>query len=57
MKLYTSVFILLLTALLIPAAAQKKPVNPASQNSSPGELVDRVGNTGFVQIHAESFAR
>jgi len=29
--------------------------NPAAPNTSPGELVDRVGNTGFVQIHAESF--
>ena len=34
-------------------AAEPKPATSA--NSSPGELVDRVGNTGFVQIHAESF--
>jgi dipeptidyl-peptidase-3 len=34
-------------------AQSSKPV--ASKDESPGELVDRVGNTGFVQIHAGSF--
>jgi len=50
-------FILLLAALLVtPATAQthtSKPIAPGKD--SPGELVDRVGNTGFVQIHAGSF--
>ncbi len=56
MKFRTCAFVLILAALVIPVAAQvpaSKPV--ASKNASPGELVDRVGSTGFVQIHAESF--
>ena len=56
MILRTGVFALLLAALLTPMVAQppaSKPVAPKTE--SPGELVDRVGNTGFVQIHAGSF--
>ncbi len=47
--------VLLFASLLVPLAAQPQTVKSAPQNTSPGELVDRVGNTGFVQIHAESF--
>ncbi len=54
MKLCGVIF-LLVAFFLIPLAAQVQSAKPAPQNSSPGELVDRVGNTGFVQIHAESF--
>src|ERR1700759_1434095 len=48
--------IFLLAALLTPSIAktQKSKSTPAI-SESPGELVDRVGNTGFVQIHAGSF--
>jgi dipeptidyl-peptidase-3 len=49
-------FVLIFAALVVPVAAQvpaSKPV--ASKTTSPGELVDRVGSTGFVQVHAESF--
>ena len=56
MTLRTGGFVLLLAALLVPAAAQTQTSKPApSRNETPGELVDRVGNTGFVQIHAGSF--
>ncbi len=48
--------VVVFAGLVIPAAAQVEAAKPAaSENLSPGELVDRVGNTGFVQIHAESF--
>ena len=36
-------------------AGQAQAPKATKTNASPGELVDRVGNTGFVQIHAESF--
>jgi dipeptidyl-peptidase III len=56
MILRSSVFVLLLALLLGSAAAQTEPSKPIpSNNTSPGELVDRVSATGFVQIHAESF--
>jgi len=56
MKSRICVLVLLFAALLIPVAAQVQASKPApGNNTSPGELVDRVGNTGFVQIHAESF--
>lgn len=56
MKLRADVFILSMASLLFPVVAQTQPAKPSPpKNSSPGEVVDRVGNTGFVQIHAESF--
>lgn len=57
MVLRTGFFILLFAALLIiPSAAQTQASKAVSNGKqSPGELVDRVGNTGFVQIHAASF--
>ena len=56
MILRTGLFVLLLAALLTPLLAQTQASKSvAPKNQSPGELVDRVGNTGFVQIHAESF--
>jgi dipeptidyl-peptidase-3 len=62
MKLRFSAVLLLVAALFIPAIAQTKPASKNSPTTvaktaekSPGELVDRVGTTGFVQIHAESF--
>ena len=56
MILRTGLFALLLAALLTPMLAQTQASKSvAPKNQSPGELVDRVGNTGFVQIHAESF--
>ena len=56
MPLRTGGFVLLIAALLAPAGAQTPTSKPIpSKNESPGELVDRVGNTGFVQIHAGSF--
>jgi dipeptidyl-peptidase-3 len=56
MKLRICALVFLVTALLIPVASQAQTPKPAqNNNTSPGELVDRVGNTGFVQIHAESF--
>ena len=57
MKSHIVGVILLLASLLIPAAAQTKPAKraPSQKVSSAGTVVDRVGNTGFVQIHAESF--
>jgi dipeptidyl-peptidase III len=62
MKLRFSAVLLLIAALFVPAFAQMKPApksNPASEpkkaEKSTGELVDRVGTTGFVQIHADSF--
>lgn len=50
-------FILLFAALVIvPLSIQAQTSKPvAAGKESPGELVDRVGNTGFVQIHAPSF--
>ncbi len=56
MKLRICALVFLVTALLIPVAFQAQAPKPdTTKNTSPGELVDRVGNTGFVQIHAESF--
>ncbi|MFZ0312094.1 MAG: hypothetical protein WAL85_05250, partial [Candidatus Korobacteraceae bacterium] len=55
MKLRSCALVLLIVSFLIPAVAQMQPARATPQNSSPGELVDRVGSTGFVQIHAESF--
>ncbi len=56
MKLRICALVFLVTALMIPVASQAQAPKPAqNNNTSPGELVDRVGNTGFVQIHAESF--
>jgi len=50
------VLALLSVVLLSVAVAQAQPSKPNSPgNATPGELVDRVGSTGFVQIHAESF--
>lgn len=46
-------FILVFTLSLIAQTPTKKPATAAKK--SPGELVDRVGMTGFVQLHAESF--
>lgn len=54
MKLRIGALVFLSTALLIPILSPAQTPKP-SNNTSPGELVDRVGNTGFVQIHAESF--
>ncbi len=55
MILRIGAFVLLVASLLIPSAAQTQAAKSTPRNTSPGELVDRVGNTGFVQIHAESF--
>src|SRR5574337_1191191 len=61
MKLRISALLLLLAVFIVPASAQTKPATkskaPAAKQAekSPGELVERVGATGFVQIHAESF--
>ncbi len=55
MKLLSVSGVIVFASLLIPAAAQNQQAKPTPPNASPGELVDRVGNTGFVQIHAESF--
>jgi dipeptidyl-peptidase III len=56
MKLSGGAFVLLFASLLNPALAQIQPANHSTpHDTSAGELVDRVGNTGFVQIHAESF--
>ncbi len=61
MKLRFSAVILLLTSFIIPAVAQDtltakpKATGTKMADKSPGELVERVGTTGFVQIHAESF--
>ncbi len=56
MKLRIGAFVLLLAALLSSAVGQTPSYKPNPViNASPGELVGRVGNTGFVQIHAESF--
>jgi dipeptidyl-peptidase-3 len=61
MKLRCSAAFLLLTSFAIPATTQTTPAPKAEQaaaqkaEKSPGELVERVGSTGFVQIHAESF--
>ena len=54
-KLRAGAFLVLFASLLIPAAAQPQVARSTPQDTSPGELVDRVGTTGFVQIHAESF--
>src|SRR4051812_10713061 len=61
MKVRFSAVFLLSASFLIPATAQTAPKPKAKASTaaraekSPGELVDRVGTTGFVQIHAESF--
>ncbi len=57
MILRIGAFLLLFAALLvIPSTAQTHASKPdPAAKESPGELVDRVGNTGFVQIHAGSF--
>ncbi len=55
MKLRTSALAFLFASLLTPAAPQIQSAKAPPQDTSPAELVDRVGNTGFVQIHAESF--
>jgi dipeptidyl-peptidase-3 len=61
MKLRFSAVFLLLTSFVIPAPAQTAPAPKTKAattqkvEKSPGELVERVGSTGFVQIHAESF--
>lgn len=56
MKLRFCAVVFMIAALLIPVASPAQTPKPAtSDNASPGELVDRVGSTGFVQIHAESF--
>ncbi len=50
---------LLLISLALPALAQA-PASAASKPEVPADganvLVDRVGNTGFLQLHAESFS-
>ena len=55
MNLRAGAFLLLFGSLLIPAVAVTQLAKLTPQGSSAGELVDRVGTTGFVQIHAESF--
>ena len=56
MILRSGASVLLLAALLGASMAQAQASKTAApKNGSAGELVDRVGNTGFVQIHAESF--
>jgi len=56
MKLRVCLLGFLFAALVIAVAVQCQTPQPATtKNTSPGELVDRIGNTGFVQIHAESF--
>ena len=55
MKFYCGAFFLLFASFLVPAAAQVQSAHATPQKTTPGELVDRVGSTGFVQIHAESF--
>ena len=49
---------LLLISFALPALAQA-PASTSSKPAPPAEganvLVDRVGNTGFLQLHAESF--
>jgi dipeptidyl-peptidase-3 len=52
----TYVFPLLFAALLTSSAALAQTSKATPHGSeSPGELIDRVGSTGFVQIHAGSF--
>ena len=55
MNLRAGAFLLLFGSLLIPAVAVTQLAKLTPQGSSAGEPVDRVGTTGFVQIHAESF--
>src|SRR5690349_19600220 len=61
MLLRSSAVILLFAFFVNPALTQTKTAPkskaPIAQQAekSPGELVERVGATGFVQIHAESF--
>ena len=61
MKLRYSAVLLLLTSFVVYSTAQTtpktktKPATTQKAEKSPGELVERVGSTGFVQIHAESF--
>jgi dipeptidyl-peptidase-3 len=55
MKLRCCAVVFLASVLLISVTSQAQSPKATKTNASPGELVDRVGNTGFVQIHAESF--
>ena len=56
MKLRVCLLAVIFAVLAVPAAVQCQTARPAAtKNTSPGELVDRIGSTGFVQIHAESF--
>lgn len=52
MKLRICAFITLVLVVSSLAWGQKPK---AAAEKSPGELIDRVGTTGFVQLHAESF--
>ncbi len=45
---------LLFVSLALPALAQAPASKPQTNNAA-NVLVDRVGNTGFLQLHAESF--
>src|SRR4051794_37303601 len=54
MKMRLSAAVLLMTSFLLPASAQT-PTKTKPAQKSPGELVERVGSVGFVQIHSESF--
>jgi dipeptidyl-peptidase-3 len=49
-RLYVVVLFTLLSALAFGQTAKKSVAK-----TSPGELVDRVGTTGFIQLHADSF--
>ncbi len=52
-----SCFVLLLSSAMSQNAPSPKSKTPPAEVAvkSPGELVERVGTTGFVQLHAESF--
>ncbi len=53
MKMRHSAVILLFLSSAILCSAQSPKATSAK--SSPGALVDRVGSTGFIQLHADSF--
>ena len=55
MKLRFCAVVFIASVLPISVTSQAQAPKATKTNASPGELVDRVGNTGFVQIHAESF--